>query len=205
MMSINTDSDGAEVDALINLLHAWDVSYLWGNGTAAEEDPASVSPTQLLRRLMACHFPLVEDATISLLILHPELASAVGEVLQSGEHEISEHLAVLTLATLYMQEWWFFRLTSALGRLSAFPETPFVALWEERRLPAPDVGYGREGLLALQEYQQQKYDVPLNFLHDWQNQINHLLDQEDAHRRELSEDLRQILIQQSHLLVERAS
>ncbi|HLG75654.1 MAG TPA: hypothetical protein VKX46_04530, partial [Ktedonobacteraceae bacterium] len=179
--------------------------YLWGNGTAAEEDPESVSPTQLLRRLMACNFPLVRNGAISLLILHPELAPAVVEVLQSGEHEITEHLAVRTLATLYMQEWWFFRLTLALGRLPAFPETPFVALWEERHLPEPRVGYGREGLLALQEYQQQKYDAPLNFLDDWQNQINHLLNQEDAHQRELSEDLRQILIRRSRLLVERAS
>ena len=36
-----------------------------------------------------------------------------------------------------------------------------------------------------------------NFLDDWQNQINHLLAQEEAHRRELSGDLREALVQLS--------
>lgn len=52
-------------------------------------------------------------------------------------------------------------------------------------------------MLALQEYQQQRYGIPLNFLDDWQNQINHLLIQEEAHRRKLSNDLRKELVQLS--------
>ena len=68
---------------------------------------------------------------------------------------------------------------------------------EERSLPSPPSGYGRDGLLALQEYQQQRYGAPLNFLDDWQNQINHLLAQEEAYRRELPDELRDVLIQLS--------
>jgi len=48
---------------------------------------------------------------------------------------------------------------------------------------------------ALQEYQQRKYDAPLNFLHDWQNQINHLLAQEEAHQRKFPEELKETLVQ----------
>ena len=53
------------------------------------------------------------------------------------------------------------------------------------------------GLLALQAYQQQRYSVPLNFLDDWQNQIDHLLAQEEAHQHQLSGDLRNALLQLS--------
>jgi len=104
---------------------------------------------------------------------------------------------VLTLATLYLQQWWFFRLAFALGHLPRFPEAPFAFRWEERHLPSPDAGYGLHGLLALQEYQQQRYGAPLNFADDWQNQINHLLAQEEAHRRELSGDAKETLVQLS--------
>lgn len=56
-----------------------------------------------------------------------------------------------------------------------FSRSPFDSLWEERHKPPPHSGYGLDGLMALQEYQQQRYGVPLNFLDDWQNQIDHLL------------------------------
>ncbi len=129
--------------------------------------------------------------------LHPALASSVVKALQSSEPAIAENIVVVTLATLYLQQWWLFRLTFALGRLPCFPEAPFVPLWEERHLPSPFSGYGLHGLLALQEHQLQRYDVHLNFLDDWQNQINHLLAQEEAYRRELPSGLREALVQLS--------
>ncbi|MFL5626106.1 MAG: hypothetical protein ACJ788_10990 [Ktedonobacteraceae bacterium] len=189
--------DWDEVDTLITLLHTKGISYLMGNGAPLRTDDGIVDPVQLIQRLAACGYPLVENASISLFILHPDLALSVVGALQSSERDIAENIAVLTLATLYLQQWWFFRLAFALGRLPAFPEAPFVALWEERHLPSPLSGYGFDGLLALQEHQRQRYGVPLNFLDDWQNQINHLLAQEEAHRRELSGDLREVLVQLS--------
>ncbi len=189
--------DWDEVNALITLLNAQGISYLVGSAEASSEKQESVDPVQLIERLAASGYPLVENASISLFLLHPELAPSVIAALQSSEHELAENIAIVTLATLYMQQWWLFRLTFAFGHLPNFPETPFVSLWEERHLPLPSSGYGRDGLLALQEYQQKRYAIPLNFLEDWQNQINHLLAQEEAYRRELPDDVREVLRQLS--------
>ena len=194
---MNGSFDWDEVDSLISLLHAQGISYLIGNGLSVSEDSGNVDPVGLIQRLAASGYPLVENASISLFILHPELAPAVVEALQRSEGEIAENIAIVTLATLYLQQWWFFRLAFAPGRLPSFPEAPFASLWEQRHLPSPSEGYGLTGLLALQEYQQQRYGVPLNFLDDWQNQINHLLTQEEARHRKLSDNLREALIRLS--------
>ena len=193
---LNTIFDWDEVDSLITLLQMQGISYLVGNGACVNEDD-KVEPVHLLQRLAACGYPLVENACISLFILHPELASSAAEALQRSEENSAETLSVLILATLYLQQWWIFRLTFALGRLPSFPEAPFVSLWEDRHLPTPHAGYGLDGLLALQAYQQQRYGLPLNLLDDWQNQINHLLLQEEAVHRELSREAREALLQLS--------
>jgi len=195
MMNIRFDWD--EVNSLITILHAKGISYLMGNGSPLSHNDACVDPVHLIQRLAACGYPLVENASISLFILHPELAPSIGEALQSCEGEIAENIAVVVLATLYLQQWWFFRLAFALGYLPSFPEAPFVSLWQDRHLPPPDSGYGRNGLQALQAYQQQRYGIPLNFLHDWQNQINHLLAQEEAYHRELPDEVREVLVELS--------
>ena len=193
----NAEFDWDEVDSLIAILHAKGIFYLMGNDSSLNNDEDRIDPVHLIQRLAACGYPLVENASISLFILHPDMAPSVVAAFQSSEQDIAENIAVVALATLYLQQWWFFRLAFALGRLPCFPEAPFVSLWEERHLPPPHSGYGLHGLLALQEYQQQRYGVPLNFLDDWQNQINHLLAQEEANRRELSSDLREALLQLS--------
>ena len=191
--------DWDEVNSLIALLNAKGVNYLIGSDEPANEPVGEIDPVRLIQRLAACDYPLVRDACVSLFILHPELAPAVVDALQTSEPDVAEDIAVVTLACLYMQQWWLFRLTFALGRLPSFPEEPFVALWEGRSLPSPRSGYGLDGLLALQEYQQRRYDVPLTFLGDWQNQINHLLAQEEAHQRKFPEELKETLVQQSIL------
>ena len=193
---LNTTFDWDEVDFLITLLQANGISYLVGNGSSVNEGN-TVKPVHLIQRLAACGYPLVENASISLFILHPEFASSVVEALQGSEETTTETLSVLVLATLYLQQWWIFRLTFALGRLPSFPEAPFVSLWEDRHLPPPHSGYGLDGLLALQAYQQQRSGLPLNVLDDWQNQINHLLLQEEAAHRELSDEVRTALLQLS--------
>lgn len=193
---LNTTFDWDEVDSLITLLQANGIAYLVGNGAFVNEGD-KVEPVDLIQQLAACGYPLVENACISLFILHPELASSAVEALQRSEENIAETLSVLILATLYLQQWWIFRLTFALGRLPSFPEAPFVSLWKDRHLPSPHSGYGLDGLLALQAYQQQRYGFPLNVLDDWQNQINHLLLQEEAAHRELSDEVREALLRLS--------
>jgi hypothetical protein len=186
--------DWDEVNRLITLLNAQGISYLIGSDEPLSMGEESVDPVQLIQRLAASGYPLVENASISLFILHPELVPFIVTALQRSEHEIAENIAIVTLATLYMQQWWIFRLTFALGCLPSFPEAPFVSLWEERHLPAPSAGYGRPGLQALQEYQRQRYGIPIvNFLDDWQNQINHLLAQETAYHRKLRNEVREEL------------
>ncbi len=194
---LNKTCDWEEVDSLIQLLGANGISYLMGNGLSVNEDDGNGDPVQLIQRLAACSYPLVENASISLFIIHPELAPSVVEALQRSNEDLAETIAVLTLATLYLQQWWIFRLTFALGRLPSFPEAPFVSLWEDRHLPSPRSGYGLDGLLALQASQQQRYGLPLNLLDDWQNQINHLLIQEEASHRELSGEVKEALLQLS--------
>jgi hypothetical protein len=189
--------DVDEVNALIRFLHSQGVSYLMGSDPSSCAEKEAIDPVHLLQRLAACNYPLVENASISLLLLHPELASSVGTALQTSEPDLAENLAVVSLATLYLQQWWFFRLTFALGHLPSFPEEPFPFLWQGRHLPPPFAGYGQTGLLALQAYQQHRYGVPLNFLADWQNQIDHLLAQEEAHQHQLSADARNALLRQS--------
>ncbi len=194
---VNITFDWDEVNSLITLLHTKSITYLIGDDSSLGEDDTTVDPIHLIQRLAACGYPLVENASISLFILHPELAPSVVAAFQSSEGDVAENIAVVTLATLYLQQWWLFRLAFALGQLPSFPEAPFVSLWEERDLPSPHSRYGIDGLLALQEYQQQRYNIPLNFLDDWQNQINHLLIQEEAYHRELPGDVREILVQLS--------
>src|SRR5258708_26442396 len=139
---MQAEFDWDEVGILIEILNLKGVHYLIGDGAALSAEDENIDAVSLIQRLAACNYPLVESAAISLFILHPELASAVEEALQNSEGETAENIAVLTLATLYLQQWWLFRLAIAFGRLSSFPEAPFVALWEDRHLPAPAEGYG---------------------------------------------------------------
>lgn len=194
---LNKPCDWEEVDSLIQLLCTKGICYLMGNGLSVNEDDDNDDPVQLIQRLAACGYPLVENASISLFLVHPELAPSVVEALHHSDDEIAETIAVLTLATLYLQQWWIFRLTFAFGHLPSFPEAPFVSLWEDRHLPSPRSGYGLDGLLALQASQQQRYGLPLNLLDDWQNQVNHLLLQEEAAQRELSSEVKEALLQLS--------
>ena len=79
---MNSRFDWDEVDCLISLLHTQGISYLLGNGSSVSEGDGSVDPVYLIQRLAVCGYPLVENASISLFIIHPELASSVVEALQ---------------------------------------------------------------------------------------------------------------------------
>ncbi len=174
-----------EADRFIAILRHWGVCYLVGEEyplCPADELHDRETSVNLIRSLAHCELPRVRDATIALFILHPELAPAVLEVLQSSEPQVREQVAVLTLATLYLQRLWSVRLTLALGYAPAFPEEPFAFLWEQHHLPPPACGDGEWGLVALQEAEQRRSGMPLTFRGDWQNQVDHLLLQEEARR-----------------------
>src|SRR5947209_4440956 len=67
-----------------------------------------------------------------------------------------------------------------------FPEQEFADLWQNRHLPSPSCQYGRKGLVMLEEAEQQRRGLALNFIADWQNQIDHLLLQEETRHHQLA-------------------
>jgi hypothetical protein len=177
-----------EVDALIALLRSWGINYLVGL-EHAEDAPViqqvKLSAVELLQRLAQCNdYPRVRDATISLLLLHPELAQAAQQAIQDSPGEQAEQIVTLVLAALYLQRLWSIRLAFALGHPSDFPEQPFAHLWEERGLPSPAEHCGASGLLALQAAEQKRTGLPFTFIGDWQNQVDRLLWQEEGKRRQ---------------------
>ena len=126
------------------------------------------------------------SATISLFLLHPELADNILEALQESDPDVTEQIAVLTLATIYLQRLWSVRLALAFGYPPCFPEQRFAFLWQSRNLPLPACHYGKLGLLALQEYEQKRTTLPFTYIGDWQNQVDHLLFQEEAKHHKLA-------------------
>ncbi len=178
-----------EVDQLISILRTWGVGYLVGldhSISPSKIDTDQQSAVKLIQRLAQCdEYPRVRDATISLFLLHPELADAVLQALQVSEPEVAERIAVLTLATLYLQRLWSLRLTMALGYTPRFPEQRFAFLWESRNLPPPACHYGKCGLIALEEAEQKRTGFPFTFVGDWQNQVDQLLLQEEAKHHQI--------------------
>ncbi len=185
-----------EADRLIGILQCWGIGYLVGENYPISSSDArrdQQSAIKLIQSLAQCEYPRVRDASISLFLLHPELAAVVIEAIRTSEPAVSEQIITLTLATLYLQRLWSIRLTLALGRVPNFPEQTFAQLWQRRRLPPPAYHYGRWGLLALQDFEQRRTGLPLNFLHDWQNQVDHLLFQEETQKHHLTIPVKQLL------------
>lgn len=187
-LSSHNTTSWQEADQLISILRLWGISYLIGDNTPVNRSMEMTdrqAVVSLIQRLAQCEYPRVRDTSISLFLLHPELAPAVLEAIQTSEPAVAEQIAILMLATLYLQRLWSFRLALALGKPSSFPEQPFAFLWRDRHLPAPTYTNGKWGLLALQQFVQQQTRFPFNYIGDWQNQIDHLLLQEEAYHRPL--------------------
>lgn len=172
-------------DLLISTLHAWGIDYLIAStqNAAMKRAARRLVPVELIKGLARCELPRVRDASIALFLLHPELADTALEAYKTSEPSDAEQIAVLILATLYLQRRWSIRLTLALGQAPDFPESQFAHLWQNRNLPAPYCQHGRQGLEALQAREQERRGLPLNFIGDWQNQIEHLLNQEESKRK----------------------
>jgi len=178
------NSSWDEANQLISILRTWGIRYLVAGGhpvspsdTAQDQQSAIV----LIQRLAQCEYPRVRDASISLFLLHPELTSAVLDAIQTSEPTVAEQITTLILATLYLQRLWSFRLMMAFGHEPSLPEQPFAHLWQGRHLPPPSYHDGKWGLLALQKTEQRRTSLPFTFIGDWQNQVNHLLLQEEPH------------------------
>lgn len=178
-----------EAQELISLLRAWGITYLVGenNGSIKDtEEQLSSSSTSLIARLARCSYPRIRDASIALFLLHPELAPSVLEAIAISEGVVAEQITTLVLAALYLQRLWSIRLTLAFGSIPSFPEHAFASLWHSRQLPAPICYDGKLGLEVLQQAEQKRTGLPFNYRADWQNQIDHLLQQEEARQHPLA-------------------
>lgn len=169
---------------LIKELHSWGVNYLMG-GPLPARMKKRMPAIELVKRLAQCEYPRVRDASIPPFLLHPELADEVLEAYQTSEPLVAEQIAVSVLATLYLQRLWPFRLTLAFGHKPSFPEQQFAHFWQDRQLPSPQCQHGKQGLEALQAREQQQRGLPLNFIGDWQNQVDHLMAQEEARHHQV--------------------
>src|SRR5579863_6010607 len=167
-----------EAEQLISILRVWGIGYLTSEGypiSATDMAQDQQTAVRLIQRLAKCEYPRIRYASISLFLLHPELAPAILAAIQASEPAVAEQIATLTLVALYLQHLWSLRLTMAFGHEPSFPEEPFAHLWQARHLPPPSYHHGKWGLLALQEAEQQRSGLPFTFIGDWQNQVNHLL------------------------------
>lgn len=176
------DVSGDETDRLIAELRARGIAYLSGGHDAAIVADVAAHPLpdgELLRRLAICEEPRVRNAVIALVLLHPALVeTALREMAQSDDVETAERLAVLLLAALYLLHLWRTRLRLALGREPELSEQFLEPLWQSRHLPNPTLYFGELGLRALEDAEQRRRGVPFRFLGDWQDQLDHLVDQE---------------------------
>ena len=192
---LNTPKDNSqEADTLIGLLRSWGVEYLMTIKPIPTIPKDFISPIELIQRLAQQNAnPRIRDASISLFLLHPELSYEILDAIHTSEPAIAEQITTSVLVALYLQRMWSIRLTFAFGRLPDFPEQPFTHLWQKRHLPSPACHNGEWGLVSLQAFEQKRTGLPFNFISDWQNQLSHLLYQEEMHSHPLIAPISQLL------------
>lgn len=176
---------------LLSALRTWGITYLTApssDGIPGQHQPLFAK--ELLTALAQADDPRVRDATVSLLLLHPDLASVAAEIIARARRQhrpdLAEQLITRALAALYLQRMWAWQLTIVLPQRQPIAEAPFAAHWHARHLPAPACDFGESGLRRLAAYERQRTSSGANFAGDWLNQIHHLLRQEwarqwDAH------------------------
>jgi hypothetical protein len=170
-----------DTDRLIAELRARGIDFLTGGrdeALAAEVAVHPLPPADLLRRLGSCEEPSVRDATIALLLLHPEFASDLPSTIPPADATAAQ-LAVLALAAAYLQREWRARLALALGA-----KPPLRArYWREWHQPDPDAE-PEYGLRALAVRERARTGRLVNYLAIWQQQVDHLIEQAWRARRQ---------------------
>src|SRR5207244_2145438 len=81
-LNAQTESSWNEADQLISILRTWGINYLVGENhpiNPSDTTKDQQSSVTLIKRLAQCEYPRVRDASVSLFLLHPELASSILE------------------------------------------------------------------------------------------------------------------------------
>jgi hypothetical protein len=128
-------SDPSDTTALLAELRRYGVGYLIGETAARADRESRFPPVTFITALARSPDPRMRDAFISLLLLHPELASAALSTIETAQLEsdeqTAERLISLALATLYLQRVWHASL-SLVGIHTRTAPPPFAAYWRER-------------------------------------------------------------------------
>ncbi len=186
LLNTSTDSSWKEADLLIRSLRSWGIEYLIGFEQTSSPSPTEqLPPLELIQRLAQQNEnSRIRDASVSLFLLHPELSNDISKAIETSKPAIAEQIITSVLAALYLQRMWSIRLALAFGHVPNFPEQPFAHLWQQRHLPPPAFHNGEWGLVALQTFEQKRTGLPFSFRGDWQNQLDHLLWQEETRHHE---------------------
>lgn len=94
----------------------------------------------------------MRDATIALLLLHPELAEHLPPAHATTDDGTLQQLATLGLAAAYLQRQWRSRLTLALGPKPVLS----INYWRAWELPDPDGPPPEYGLCRLAAHERQR-------------------------------------------------
>jgi hypothetical protein len=144
-----------ERDDLVAALHARGVCYL---APTPLGDERVLSDGELLIGLAQSKDARLRFAVAGLLLVHPELASTVIDLIEPVDTFIQPQLSTLTrrelqkqyLAALYLQRMWRTRLRLALGDTPLIPEH-FTQADGHSPWPAADAMHGKQGLHQLTE------------------------------------------------------
>jgi len=170
-----------DTQSLLAELRRYGVGYLMSETAEPTNRGFQFQPAEFVTALSRSSDPRVHDTLISVLLLHPELASVVKGAIeaarQTGGEQSAEQLITLALAALYLQRTWDIFL-SLVGVPTQLPEELFGAYWRERGLPAPQVNFGEAGLRALAEWDRRRTGLAADYANDWRNQVDHLILQE---------------------------
>ena len=85
-LAITSDEDPSR---LIKELHSWGINYLMGRPLVTRMKKR-MSAIELVKHLAQCEYPRVRDASISLFLLHPELADVILKAYQTSEPRVGK-------------------------------------------------------------------------------------------------------------------
>jgi hypothetical protein len=181
-MEAQLPDTGPMTNRLAAELPNWGICHLTTGDDPNAQAAAAAQPldeAELLAYLAVEPDPRINAACVALLLRHPELVLALPEALNQAEalaQGARESLIVLCLAASYLQQAMHEKLTWVLGSqpLIGLPST----FWEERNLPPPTPATSEAGLEALNRYEQERHDAPLEYQGDWRSAADHLFKQE---------------------------
>ena len=175
----NSELDHDEV--LVNSLRVFGVRFL-GPTPSQSEKPSGLSATELLTRLIRHGQVRMRLALIPLLILNPDLAAEIQNLVQQLPNSSVRELQALYTAAVYLQAFWRTRLSFYLGNFKPLPDLYSGSL----QLPSSQERHGKIGLRALAAWHGSLSPFPSSRLASYNKMMDLLFEQlkVEARRRE---------------------